>query len=93
MKTLPLGLALTLLASQVNAQQTLTTASPIPDGAETKFCYYAGMAYSMDAFVVIFGDNNVTATSTTREEHLLRCVKNDDGSMSWKPQSSFQISR
>ncbi len=93
MKTLTLGLALTLLASQATAQQTLSTASPIPDGAETRFCYYGGMAYSMDAFVVIFGDNTVTDTISTREEHLLRCVKNDDGSLSWKPQSSFQIGR
>ncbi|WP_037310235.1 hypothetical protein [Ruegeria halocynthiae] len=93
MKTLTLGLAFGLLATQGLAQQTLSTASPIPDGAETRFCYYQGMAYSLDAFVVIFGDNTVTSTASTREEHLLRCIKGDDGTMSWKPQSSFQISR
>ncbi len=93
MKTLTLSLALALLASQASAQQTLSTASPIPDGAETRFCYYGGMAYSQDAFIVVFGDNTVTETISTREEHLLRCIKNSDGNLSWKPQSSFQISR
>ena len=36
MKTLTLGLALTLLASAAPAQQMLSTASPIPDGAELR---------------------------------------------------------
>ncbi len=93
MKTLTLGLAFAVLASQANAQQALLTASPIPVGAELRFCYYQGMAYSLDSFVVISGDNTVTTTSTSREEHLLRCVKRDDGTMSWRPQSSFQTSR
>ena len=93
MKSLTLGLAFALLASQASAQQTLLAASPIPVGAELRFCYYQGMAYSVDAFVVIFGDNTVTETSSTREEHLLRCIKGGDGLMKWKPQSSFQISR
>lgn len=56
MKTLTLGLALTLMASAAPAQQMLSTASPIPDGAETRFCYYEGMAYSEDAFVLMVGD-------------------------------------
>ncbi|WP_319546853.1 hypothetical protein [Ruegeria conchae] len=90
MKTLTLGLALTLLASAAPAQQMLSTASPIPDGAETRFCYYDGMAYSQDAFVLLTGDNTVTSTISTREERLLRCHRNDDGSLTWKPQSTFQ---
>ncbi|MDA7967071.1 hypothetical protein [Ruegeria sp.] len=93
MKTLTLGLALTLLATQAPAQQTLSTASPIPDGAETRFCYYAGMAYSEDAFVVVFGDNTVTSTISTREERLLRCHRNEDGSLKWRPQSTFQVNK
>ncbi len=91
MKTLTLGL--TLLASAAPAQQMLSTASPIPDGAETRFCYYEGMAYSEDAFVVLFGDNTVTSTVGTREEHLMRCARRDDGSLHWKPQSTFQVSK
>lgn len=93
MKTATLGLALALLATQAPAQTTLSTASPIPDGAETRFCYYRGMAYSLDSFIVITGDNTVTPTINTREERLLRCVSNDKGAMHWKPQSTFQVSQ
>lgn len=89
MKTLTLGLAVALLASQASAQQTLTTASPIPDGAETKFCYYNGMAYSQDAFVLLVGDNTVTQTVSTIQERLLRCHRESDGTLKWKPQSTF----
>ncbi|WP_424831019.1 hypothetical protein [Ruegeria sp.] len=89
MKTLTLGLALTLLASQTFAQQTLSTASPIPDGAETRFCYYDGMAYSEDAFVLLTGDNTVTQTVSTIQERLLRCHRESDGTLKWKPQSTF----
>ncbi|NOD62853.1 MULTISPECIES: hypothetical protein [unclassified Ruegeria] len=89
MKALTFGLALTLLASQAPAQQMLSTASPIPDGAETRFCYYDGMAYSEDAFVLMVGDNTVTSTITTVQERLLRCHRNSDGTLKWKPQSTF----
>lgn len=89
MKTLTLGVALALLASQASAQQTLSFASPIPDGAETKFCYYEGMAYSQDAFVLLTGDNTVTETVRTIQERLLRCHREGDGTLKWKPQSTF----
>ena len=89
MKTLTLGLALALLASAASAQQVLSTASPIPDGAETRFCYYNGMAYSEDAFVLLVGDNTVTDTVRTIQERLLRCHREDDGALKWKPQSTF----
>ncbi len=93
MKTLTLGLALTLMASAAPAQQTLSTASPIPDGAETRFCYYDGMAYSEDAFVLMVGDNTVTDTISTRQERLLRCYRDNDGTLKWRPQSTFQVSK
>ncbi len=93
MKILTLGLTFGLLASAAAAQQVLSTASPIPDGAETRFCYYEGMAYSMDSFIVISGDNTVTPTVSTREERLLRCVPSEAGQMHWKPQSTFQVSK
>ncbi len=89
MKTLTLGLALALLASQASAQQMLSTASPIPDGAESRFCYYDGMAYSQDAFVLLTGDNTVTETVSTIQERLLRCHREGDGTLKWKPQSTF----
>lgn len=93
MKTPILGLAFTYFATQAPARQKLSTTSPILEDAETLFCYYSGMAYSLDAFVVIFGDNPVTSTARTREEQLLHYFKGDDGTMSWKPQCSFQINR
>ncbi|CUH45981.1 hypothetical protein [Ruegeria atlantica] len=93
MKTLTLGLAFALLASQASAQQSLIGASPIPVGAELRFCYYNGLAYSVDAYVVISGNNTVTETSSTREEHLLRCIKGGDGAMKWKPESGIQVNR
>ncbi|WP_170764188.1 hypothetical protein [Ruegeria lacuscaerulensis] len=89
MKTLTLGVAFALLATQGAAQQTLSLASPIPDGAESRFCYYKGMAYSQDAFVLLTGDNTVTETVSTIQERLLRCHRESDGTLKWKPQSTF----
>ncbi|WP_170329358.1 hypothetical protein [Ruegeria arenilitoris] len=89
MKTLTLGLAFALLATQAPAQQMLSTASPIPEGAEKRFCYYDGMAYSQDAFVLLTGDNTVTETVSTIQERLLRCHREGDGTLKWKPQSTF----
>ncbi|MBO9436873.1 hypothetical protein J7394_21920 [Ruegeria sp. R13_0] len=89
MKTFTLGLALTLMASAASAQQMLSTASPIPEGAESRFCYYEGMAYSEDAFVLLVGDNTVTDTVRTVQERLLRCHRDSDGTLKWKPQSTF----
>lgn len=89
MKTFTLGLALTLMASAASAQQMLSTASPIPEGAESRFCYYEGMAYSEDAFVLMVGDNTVTDTVRTVQERLLRCHRDSDGTLKWKPQSTF----
>ncbi len=89
MKTFTLGLALTMVASHASAQQMLSTASPIPEGAESRFCYYEGMAYSEDAFVLMVGDNTVTDTVRTVQERLLRCHRDSDGTLKWKPQSTF----
>ncbi len=89
MKAFTLWLALTLLASTTSAQQTLSLASPMPDGAEIRFCYYEGLAYSEDAFVLMVGDNTVTNTITTVQERLLRCHRDSDGTLKWRPQSTF----
>ncbi len=89
MKTLTLGLTLAVMASTAAAQQTLSLASPIPDGAVTRFCYYEGLAYSEDAFVLMVGDNTVTDTVRTVQERLLRCHRDSDGTLKWKPQSTF----
>ncbi len=93
MKTVCFGLALSLLASQAAAQQMLSTASPIPDGAEKRFCYYEGMAYSENAFILLVGSNTVTETVSTREERLLRCYRAEDGNLNWRPQSTLQINK
>ena len=66
-------------AAPVRAQDAMTTfASPIPDGAETRFCYHAGLAYSENALVTIdipFRRESPTAV----QKRLLRCVQSDSG--------------
>jgi hypothetical protein len=75
------------------AQSVLMAASPIPDNAETRFCYYAGLAYSENAFVLMTGSNTVTETTRNTEERLLRCNKGDEGILSWKPEGTMQLGR
>ena len=82
-----------LTASGAFAQGATSLASPIPEGAEKRFCYYEGLAYSENAFILLSGNNTVTNTINTREERLQRCVRDEDGWMSWRPESNMQLSR
>lgn len=81
------------LPTTVSAQSALLAASPIPENAEKRFCYYNGLAFSENAFVLMTGSNTVTTTTLITEERLLRCDKNDDGSLTWKPESTMQLGR
>ncbi|MDV7144293.1 hypothetical protein R3X27_16535 [Tropicimonas sp. TH_r6] len=58
-----LALLIAGLAIPATAQTALLTASPIPEGAESRFCYYAGLAYSKNAYLLI-GGNNQSAQMT-----------------------------
>ncbi len=58
-----LVLALALLGTPAAAQTALLTASPIPEGAETRFCYYAGLAYSEHSYLLLGGNNQAAQMS------------------------------
>ena len=81
-------------------------ASPIPDDAETRFCYYAGLAYSKNAYIIVSSGNSRTQqfdtngalrsggeTRSETEGKLLHCVSNDDGSMGWSSEAAILINR
>ena len=87
------GPALLGLSSPASAQSVLIAASPIPEGAEKRFCYYNGLAFSENAFVLMTGSNTVTETTRNTEERLLRCHKSDEGVLTWKPESTMQLGR
>ncbi len=93
MKKFLLGISMSFLAGELAAQSQLTTASPIPDGAEKRFCYYQGLVYSENAFILLVGTNTVTSTAPQKEERLLRCFRGDDGNLSWRPQSTLQLGK
>ena len=93
MKTMWVGFLAALLATPVVAQSQVVTASPIPDNAETRFCYYAGNAYSENAFILLVGRNTVTSSTQTQEERLLRCYREEDGRLTWRPQSTLQLTK
>lgn len=63
MKRIILAAVLGGLALPAGAQTTLLTASPIPDDAEKRFCYYGGLAYSVNAYILVGGSGGVTQVS------------------------------
>lgn len=93
MKSFIISFILIAYSASASAQSTLFAASPIPENAEKRFCYYAGLTYSENAFVLITGSNTVTAVIQKTEERLLRCHKDDDGILSWTPESTMQLGR
>ena len=93
LKLREMAIALLLASTPLSAQTGLLSASPIPQGAEMKFCYYAGLAYSQNAFVLLAGSNTVTTNTRIQEERLLQCTMGEDGVLTWTPQSTMQIGR
>lgn len=85
--------ALILFPLSLSAQSQTLAVSPIPDGVENRFCYYAGLAYSKQSYIIITGSNNVTSTSSEVQERLLECVASDDGSLQWVGRSKIQTGR
>lgn len=90
MISLATALTFPLMAS---AQSQTLSVSPIPDDAENRFCYYAGLAYSIQSYIVISGRNTVTNTSNDIQERLLECISADDGSLKWVGRSKIQTDR
>lgn len=104
MTRLILVAALTMTGGSGFAQSVLTTASPIPESAETRFCYYDGRAYSKNSYIVVSGEKRQLQTSDSNgalnsgnelraqaNTKLLHCVKDDDGIMIWKSTASITI--
>ena len=98
-----LALAACCLALPAAAQTSLLTASPIPEGAESKFCYYAGMAYSPKS-VIIIGGNNERAQSVSggalnsggqvrvqETGKAFECMASGDGVMQWNSIATLQL--
>jgi len=81
------------LPLQLNAQSQTLSASPIPDGVESRFCYYAGLAYSKQSYIIIRGSDTATATSSEIQERLLECIASDDGTLNWVGRSKVQTDR
>lgn len=63
MKQIALAALALVLPLQAPAQTSLLSASPIPEGAETRFCYYAGMAYSRNAYILVGGETGAANLS------------------------------
>ena len=60
----------TALAQEASST-VLSGVSPIPSDAEKRFCYYAGLAYSPDAYLPLTGSAKTV---------LLQCIKSGDKS-------------
>jgi len=78
------------LALAAPAQSQTLSVSPIPDGVENRFCYYAGLAYSPQSYIIITGSNSVTTTSNEVQERLLQCVASDEGPLHWVGRSKVR---
>lgn len=55
--------------------ETLTV-SPIPDDAEARFCYYAGLAYSEDASITLEVPDRRQGTEAI-QKRLYVCTRSD----------------
>lgn len=64
--------------------------SPIPEGAEKRFCYYAGLAYSEESYILLSGPTEEVEGSAVNAQRLLECI-NDGDRMRWIGRSSIQV--
>ncbi|MBE1282203.1 MAG: hypothetical protein GJ676_02725 [Rhodobacteraceae bacterium] len=93
---LKLAVMLLGVAQAATAQQSFLTASPIPDDAETRFCYYDGLAHSKGSVIAIqtgerlsqaVDGNAVNSGGAVREveaQQLIECAVSDDGQFVWQ---------
>ncbi len=88
LKSVFFALACILSFSGANAQGQSLVASPIPDDAEHRFCYYADLSYSLNSLILLTGSNEVTIVSEEKQQQLLECVITDDGIYKWVATSS-----
>ena len=79
---LPLSVSLVAGTASVAAAQTLSV-SPIPDGVEGRFCYYAGLAYSESASLTLDVPNRREGTEATQAREFLCSRDEESGSLIW----------
>jgi len=70
------------VAGTAASAQTLSV-SPIPDDAESRFCYYAGLVYSEDANLTLDVPNRRQGEEAVQKRAFI-CTKDAaSGSMKW----------
>ncbi|MHA3977277.1 hypothetical protein ACW9UR_06275 [Halovulum sp. GXIMD14794] len=81
-----------LTAGALGAQTTpeIIGPSPIPDDAEGRFCYYAGLAYSEKAYILLTGPTEEVEGSARTAQRLLECIMEGDR-MRWIGRSTIQV--
>lgn len=65
-----------------SASADTLTVSPIPDGAEQRFCYYAGLAYSEDSSVTVDVPERRQGTDAVQKREFV--CRRDDASNNLK---------
>ncbi len=71
------------LVCAVGASAETLSVSPIPDDAEARFCYYAGLAYSEDASLTIDVPNRREGTEAVQKRELRGTRQDDSTSLKW----------
>lgn len=85
MRAVSLSVVTSLALSGAGLAQTegLLSASPIPEGAASAFCYYGGLAYSPNALLLIDIPYRRQGPDAT-QNRLLRCVTAEGGGLGWE---------
>lgn len=63
--------------ARAEATVPVTGASPLPPNVELRFCYYAGLAYSVGSVITIDVPNRREVV-TDRPRKAFRCIQGDD---------------
>ena len=75
--------ALFAVALPATAQSTsVLSVSPIPDGAEERFCYYNGLAFSSQSLLTVEVPFRREGPASV-QKRLMRCSEAEDGAMFW----------
>lgn len=76
--------ALGVLLSTGLASAEMLSVSPIPDSAEARFCYYAGLAYSESASLTVQVPDRRQGTEALQQRAFI-CVRDDaSGNLIWQ---------
>ncbi len=67
----------------VGASAETLTVSPIPEDAETRFCYYAGLAYSEASSITVDVPNRRQGTEAVQKREFICTRPDDSSSLKW----------